>query len=59
MTRSRRRPPNRAGPWPRILAEALPFIQSYDRETVVIKYGGHAMGEEETAPRCSPPTSCC
>jgi acetylglutamate kinase len=24
------------------LAEALPFIQIYDRETVVIKYGGHA-----------------
>lgn len=31
------------------LAEALPFIQIYDRETVVIKYGGHAMGDEETA----------
>jgi acetylglutamate kinase len=31
------------------LAEALPFIQRYDRETVVIKYGGHAMGEEEVA----------
>jgi acetylglutamate kinase len=31
------------------LAEALPFIQIYDREIVVIKYGGHAMGEEEVA----------
>jgi acetylglutamate kinase len=31
------------------LAEALPFIQIYDREIVVIKYGGHAMGDEETA----------
>lgn len=31
------------------LAEALPFIQIYDRETVVIKYGGHAMGDEESA----------
>jgi acetylglutamate kinase len=31
------------------LAEALPFIQIYDRETVVIKYGGHAMGDMETA----------
>ncbi len=31
------------------LAEALPFIQIYDRETVVIKYGGHAMGEEAVA----------
>ncbi|WP_374472468.1 acetylglutamate kinase [Phenylobacterium sp.] len=31
------------------LAEALPYIQIYDRETVVIKYGGHAMGEEQVA----------
>ena len=31
------------------LAEALPFIQQYDREIVVIKYGGHAMGEEQVA----------
>lgn len=31
------------------LAEALPYIQIYDREIVVIKYGGHAMGEEATA----------
>jgi len=31
------------------LAEALPYIQRYDRETVVIKYGGHAMGEDEVA----------
>ena len=33
----------------RTLAEALPFIQRYDRKTVVIKYGGHAMGEEALA----------
>jgi acetylglutamate kinase len=31
------------------LAEALPYIQIYDREVVVIKYGGHAMGEEAVA----------
>jgi len=31
------------------LAEALPYIQIYDRETVVIKYGGHAMGDEDVA----------
>ena len=31
------------------LAEALPFISTYDRTTVVIKYGGHAMGEEKVA----------
>jgi acetylglutamate kinase len=35
----------------RTLAEALPFIQRYDRETIVIKYGGHAMGDEATAQR--------
>ena len=33
----------------RTLAEALPYIQIYDRETVVVKYGGHAMGDTETA----------
>lgn len=26
------------------LTEALPFMQSYDKRTIVIKYGGHAMG---------------
>ena len=31
------------------LAEALPYIQIYDREIVVIKYGGHAMGEDQVA----------
>ncbi len=29
----------------RILSEALPFMQRYDNRTVVIKYGGHAMGD--------------
>ena len=33
----------------RILSEALPHMQRYDEETVVIKYGGHAMGEEDAA----------
>ena len=33
------------------LAEALPFIQLYDRETVVVKYGGAAMGDVETGRR--------
>ena len=33
----------------RTLAEALPYIQTYNRQTVVIKYGGHAMGEEQVA----------
>ena len=33
----------------RILAEALPYMQRYDEATVVVKYGGHAMGEEHLA----------
>ncbi len=33
----------------RILAEALPYMQRYDEEIVVVKYGGHAMGAENTA----------
>jgi acetylglutamate kinase len=33
----------------RILVEALPHMQRYDEETVVVKYGGHAMGEEAAA----------
>jgi acetylglutamate kinase len=33
----------------RILAEALPYMQRYDEATVVVKYGGHAMGEEGLA----------
>jgi acetylglutamate kinase len=33
----------------RILSEALPHMQRYDEETVVVKYGGHAMGEEALA----------
>ena len=28
-----------------IIAEALPFMQRYDGKTVVVKYGGHAMGD--------------
>ena len=33
----------------RILSEALPHMQRYDEEIVVVKYGGHAMGEEQLA----------
>src|SRR6266852_1920413 len=32
-----------------ILSEALPHMQRYDEETIVIKYGGHAMGDEAVA----------
>lgn len=31
----------------RVLSNALPFMQRYAGETVVVKYGGHAMGDEE------------
>lgn len=30
-----------------ILSEALPFMQRYDQQRVVVKYGGHAMGDPE------------
>ncbi len=30
----------------RVLAEALPHLQRYDDAIVVVKYGGHAMGDE-------------
>ena len=33
----------------RILSEALPYMQRYDEEIVVVKYGGHAMGAEDLA----------
>ena len=33
----------------RILSEALPYMQRYDEATIVVKYGGHAMGDESVA----------
>ena len=33
----------------KILSEALPYMQRYDRKTVVVKFGGHAMGDAELA----------
>ena len=32
-----------------ILSEALPYMLRYDRQTIVIKFGGHAMGDPELA----------
>ena len=32
-----------------VLSEALPFMRRYAGETIVIKYGGHAMGDESLA----------
>ena len=31
----------------RLLSEALPFMQRYENKTIVVKYGGHAMGDPE------------
>jgi acetylglutamate kinase len=33
----------------KVLSEALPFMQRYDKQTVVVKYGGHAMGDPALA----------
>jgi acetylglutamate kinase len=33
----------------RVLSEALPYMQRYDEANIVIKYGGHAMGDEHLA----------
>ncbi len=33
----------------RLLSAALPYMQRYENKTVVVKYGGHAMGDTETA----------
>ena len=37
-----------------VLAEALPYMRRYAGQTLVVKYGGHAMGEggEFVRPRC-------
>jgi len=40
-------PNNRAA----VLSEALPFFRRYAGKTVVVKYGGHAMGDEVVAER--------
>ncbi len=33
----------------RVLSEALPYMRRYAGRTVVVKYGGHAMGDEKVA----------
>ncbi len=30
-----------------VLSQALPYMQRYEGKTVVVKYGGHAMGDAE------------
>ena len=34
-----------ANPKGRVLAEALPYIPAYNRKTLVIRFGGHAMAD--------------
>ena len=49
----------------RILSEALPFLQRYDDQVIVVKFGGHAMVDPKLAhqfdihmtPVYSPPRS--
>jgi acetylglutamate kinase len=45
------RPPDLAAATERahVLAQALPFLRRYAGATIVVKYGGHAMGEESLA----------
>lgn len=33
----------------KVLSEALPFMRRFNGQTIVIKYGGHAMGDPELA----------
>jgi acetylglutamate kinase len=41
--------PYQAAEQARILAQALPFLRRYAGATIVVKYGGHAMGNPELA----------
>ena len=33
----------------KVLSEALPYMRRYSGKTFVVKYGGHAMGDESVA----------
>ena len=43
------RPDETAEHQAKILAQALPFLRRYAGATIVVKYGGHAMGDEKLA----------
>jgi acetylglutamate kinase len=49
MEETARTNPESAAERARVLAQALPFLRRYAGATIVIKYGGHAMGEEQLA----------
>jgi acetylglutamate kinase len=40
-------PPIEALDQARLISEALPYMQRYENKTIVVKYGGHAMGDPE------------
>ena len=40
------------------LAAALPYFRRYSGKTIVVKYGGHAMGDSAIG-TISPRISCC
>ena len=42
-----------------ILMQALPHMLRYDDATIVVKYGGHAMGDDDHRRAISPATWCC
>jgi acetylglutamate kinase len=41
--------PNSQSPEARVLSEALPYMRRHAGKTMVIKYGGHAMGDDSIA----------
>ena len=49
MTEEKRHLTEKALEKARTLSEALPFMRRYTGETIVIKYGGHAMGDDDLA----------
>ena len=49
MTQKKNRPHSRWLEKARTLSEALPYMRRYSKDTFVIKYGVHAMGDEDLA----------
>jgi hypothetical protein len=42
-----------------VLREALPWITRFHGQTIVIKYGGNAMVDDELKRRSPPTSRCC
>ncbi|MFQ5764412.1 MAG: acetylglutamate kinase, partial [Rhodospirillales bacterium] len=49
MSKKRNKPDVKSLAEAKVLSEALPYMRRYAGETFVIKYGGHAMGDDELA----------